>query len=187
MSANDVAAALEEARRATPGVRALAEARRHLGLKEDPPGSNRTPFGRWFGEDGVPWCAIFLSYCFAVGAGVVLCAGEDGPGCNAHGCAYVPTIRAWLDATGQSLDADALPAAGDIAVFDWDGGDPDHVGIVERRLPDGRIATIEGNTGIGDDTNGGRVMRRVRAVAVVDGYGRIRVPRVEEGPDAGYT
>src|SRR4051812_20987428 len=35
------------------GRKALAEARRWLGTREDPPGSNRTPFGRWFGLDGV--------------------------------------------------------------------------------------------------------------------------------------
>src|SRR5437763_1012846 len=131
MSARDVAAALEEARRTSPGRKALAEARRHLDLKEDPPGSNRTPFGRWFGADGVPWCAIFLSYCFDIGAGVVLCAGEHGLGCNARGCAYVPTICAWLQGTGQWLGAEAEAAAGDIVVFDWNGGEADHIGIVE--------------------------------------------------------
>ena len=187
MSAHDVAAALEEARRTSPGVKALAEARRHLGLKEDPPGSNRTMFGAWFGADGVPWCAIFLSYCFDVGAGIVLCAGDDGPGCNARGCAYVPTIRAWLRATGQWRDRDAAAAAGDIVVFDWDGGEPDHVGIVERPLPDGRLATIEGNTGIGDDTNGGEVMRRLRQRRPVAGFGRIRAARLGTEPDEGYT
>ena len=49
---------------AAAGVRALVVARRNLGVRESPPGSNRTPFGAWFGEDGVPWCAIFVSYCF---------------------------------------------------------------------------------------------------------------------------
>jgi hypothetical protein len=47
----------------SPGRRALAEALRHVGVRESPPGSNRTMFGRWFGVDGVPWCAIFVSYC----------------------------------------------------------------------------------------------------------------------------
>src|SRR5262249_20647970 len=65
---------------AAPGLKALAEARRLVGVTEDPPGSNRTQFGRWFGADGEPWCAMFLSYCFKVGAGIALCGGFDGAG-----------------------------------------------------------------------------------------------------------
>src|SRR6516165_8549449 len=85
------------------GRRALAEARRWLGTAESPPGSNRTPFGAWFGLDGVPWCNIFVSYCFAVGAGTTIAAGFHGAGCSARGCAYVPTTEAWLRATGRWL------------------------------------------------------------------------------------
>ena len=166
---DSVAAAIGESAGTTPGLLALAEARRHLGLKESPPGSNRTLFGKWFGEDGVPWCAIFVSYCFNVGAGVVLGAGEAGP----NGCAYVPMLEAWLRASGQWLAGPPL-RPGDIAIFNWDGGVPDHVGIVERSLAGGRFATIEGNTGIGNDANGGEVMRRVRRIADADGFGRIQ-------------
>src|SRR5262245_36192554 len=85
------------------GRRALAEARRWLGTTEEPPGSNRTPFGAWFGLDGVPWCNIFLSYCFSVGAGTIIAAGFHGAGCTPRGCAYVPTTEAWLRATGMWL------------------------------------------------------------------------------------
>ena len=70
-------------RRSAVGRRALAEARRWIGTTEDPPGSNRTPFGVWFGLDGVPWCNIFVSYCFAVGAGYTIAAGFHGAGCTA--------------------------------------------------------------------------------------------------------
>jgi hypothetical protein len=54
---------------------------------------------------------------------------------------------------------------------------------VERRLPDGRFWTIEGNTGVGNDSDGGEVMRRVRAPADVDGFGRIRAIAAESDPD----
>ncbi|MDP9285221.1 MAG: hypothetical protein M3P41_09785, partial [Actinomycetota bacterium] len=106
---------------ASPGRRALAEALRHVGVRESPPGSNRTMFGRWFGVDGVPWCAIFASYCFDVGAHVVLCRGWPGAGVSPRGVAYVPTLEAWLRATGRWVD-DGEPQPGDLAVFDWDGG-----------------------------------------------------------------
>jgi len=154
---------------AGPGRRALAEALRHVGVKESPPGSNRTMFGRWFGADGVPWCAIFASYCFDVGAGVVLCRGWHGAGVGKRGVAYVPTLSAWLRATGRVVD-DPLP--GDLAVYDWDGGDPDHVGLVVRRLGADRFESVEGNTAVGDDSDGGAVMRRSRSDAQVLLFGR---------------
>lgn len=149
------------------GRLALREARRHLGVREDPPGSNRTPFGVWFGADGVPWCAIFVSYCFSVGAGATLCAGWAGAGVAPCGVAYVPTLEAWLRATGRWIVWPPRP--GDIVVYDWDGGAPDHCGLVERVLADGGLATIEGNAG----PAGGGVVRLQRAERAVKGFGRI--------------
>jgi hypothetical protein len=146
------------------GRRALAEARRWLGTAEDPPGSNRTPFGRWFGLDGVPWCNIFVSYCFAVGAGTTIAAGFHGDGCTSRGCAYVPTTEAWLRATGMWLGR-VPPRPGDLAIYNWDGGPPDHIGIVERAAGETFVA-IEGNAD-------GVVARRVRRLADVDGFGRV--------------
>lgn len=163
-AADDVAAA------AGAGRRALAEALRHVGVRESPPGSNRTSFGRWYGADGVPWCAIFVSYCFDVGAGVVLCRGWHGAGVSARGVAYVPTLAAWLRATGRVV---RTPRPGDLAVFDWDGGDPDHVGIVIRPIAGGMVETVEGNTAVGNDSDGGEVMRRRRSRASAACFGRV--------------
>ncbi|WP_053227259.1 peptidoglycan-binding protein [Solirubrobacter soli] len=154
------------------GKRALIEARKHLGTREQPAGSNRTSFGRWYGSDGVPWCAIFVSYCFHEGAGVTLCKGFKGAGVNRLGCAYVPTVSAWLRATGRWKGRSA-PVPGDIAIFNWDGGVPDHIGIVESFLADGTFTCIEGNTSVGNDSNGGQVMRRKRHLNQVDGFGHI--------------
>lgn len=155
------------------GREALVEAARHLGLEESPPGSNRTVFGAWYGIDGVAWCNIFVSYCFKVGAGYTLCDGFKGAGTMAgKGCAYVPTTSAWLRATGLWVGR-TQPAPGDIAIFNWDGGLPDHIGIVEGDAGGGQFTTIEGNTAVGNDSNGGAVMRRQRHVVQVDGFGRI--------------
>jgi len=151
---------------ASTGQRALAEALRHLGVRESPPGSNRTMFGRWF---GVPWCAIFASYCFDVGAGVVLCRGWHGAGTAARGVAYVPTLAAWLRATGRAVNE---PQPGDLAIFDWDGGLPDHVGIVVCTNGSG-LQTVEGNTAVGNDSDGGEVMRRERSFAQVSLFARV--------------
>jgi hypothetical protein len=146
------------------GRRALAEAKRWVGTAEDPPGSNRTPFGAWFGLDGVPWCNIFVSYCFSVGARYTIAAGFHGAGCTARGCAYVPTTEAWLRATGMWIGR-VSPLPGDIAVYNWDGGPPDHIGIVETAAA-GSFGAIEGNAE-------GEVARRDRALTDVDGFGRV--------------
>jgi hypothetical protein len=134
---------------------------------------NRTPFGAWFGVDGVPWCNIFVSYCFRVGAQVTLCAGSDAPGVYRKGSAYVPSTAAWLRATGQWVGR-AAPLPGDIAIFDFDGsGSGGHIGIVEKALGGGKLQSIEGNTSLSSDANGGGVMRRVRLMSQVEGFGRI--------------
>ena len=154
------------------GEKALAEAVKHIGTKERPAGSNRSPFGKWFGADGVPWCAIFVSYCFAKGAKYMLAGGYKGAGCYANGCTYVPTVEAWLRATGM-WKGRTTPLPGDIAIFNWDGGVPDHIGIVEKYLGGGKFDSIEGNTSLDNNSNGGEVMRRMRYLTQVDGFGRV--------------
>lgn len=158
---------------ASKGLKALHEALKHLGVKESPASSNKTKFGVWFGVDGVPWCAIFMSYCFTIAAGVTLCKGFKGAGVFPKGCAYVPTVEAWLRATGQWIGA-AAPQPGDIAIYDWDGGVADHIGIVESYLGGGKFTAIEGNTSVGNDSDGGEVMRRDRYLSQVHGFGRLR-------------
>ena len=154
------------------GLLALAEAVKHLGAKESPARSNRTEFGKWFGVDGCPWCAIFVSYCFVEGAGYTICQGQKGAGVYGKGCTYVPTTEAWLRATGM-WKGRTTPLPGDIAIFNWDGGVPDHIGIVEEYLGNGSFHAIEGNTSYGDNSNGGEVMRRLRYLTQVNGFGRV--------------
>jgi Putative peptidoglycan binding domain/CHAP domain len=158
------------------GTLALLEAVKHLGVRENPPGSNGTLFGVWYGCDGVPWCNIFVSYCFHVGAHYTICDGFHGAGTKAgKGCAYVPTTAAWLRATGMWVGR-TEPKPGDIAIFNWDGGAPDHIGMVEKNLGNGQFVSIEGNTAIGNESNGGEVMRRQRHIVQVDGFGRVTGP-----------
>jgi hypothetical protein len=154
------------------GRLALAVAVGELGAKESPANSNKNKFGKWFGVDGVAWCNIFVSYCFEKGANYVLCPGFKGAGCYAKGCTYVPTTEAWLKATGM-WKGRTEPMPGDIAIYNWDGGVPDHIGIVEEYLGGGKFNAIEGNTAVGNDSNGGQVMRRLRYMTNVDGFGRV--------------
>ena len=124
-----------------------------------------TVYGRWFatvagdsyyGESGVPYCAMFVSWCFAQ-------AGASFP---AYPSAYCPDIVNAAYAEGRTpYNEDAEP--GDLVLFDWGGdGVADHVGIVESNHPEGGyMTTIEGNTSSGDagsQSNGGGVYRRER-------------------------
>lgn len=157
---------------ASPGSKALAEALKYIGVSEKPMKSNKTQFGKWFGVDGVPWCNIFVSYCFKNAANKIIGKGGRGAGIYTNGCTYVPTTEAWLRSTGQWVGR-TTPQPGDIAIFNWDGGVPDHIGIVEKYTGNGTFLCIEGNTSVGNDSNGGQVMRRERKLTQVDGFGRI--------------
>jgi cell wall-associated NlpC family hydrolase len=86
-----------------------------------------------------------------------------------RGVAYVPTLAAWLKGTGRTVTE---PRAGDLVIYDWDGGVPDHAGIVIGLAGD-VLHTVEGNTGIGSDANGGEVMRRQRRRAQASSFGRV--------------
>jgi hypothetical protein len=178
-SAKLFAAAANPASAVTPSdiaAKALEKAGQYIGIKEDPPGSNLTQFGKWFGVNGVAWCNIFVSYCFKEGAGYTIVDGfPGGRGVGVFagkGCSYVPTTEAWLRATGMWIGR-STPIAGDIAIYNWDGGRPDHIGIVVKDLGGGVFEAIEGNTAAGNDSNGGEVMRRRRNMTQVDGFGRI--------------
>ncbi len=41
---------------------AIQIAKAEIGYAESPSGSNLNKFGKWYGMDGVQWCAIFISY-----------------------------------------------------------------------------------------------------------------------------
>lgn len=136
----------------------------HLGYKEFPAGSNHNKFGVWYGMDYQPWCAMFVSYCL-YNAGLAL------PISSAKGFAYCPFGVQWFK---QRRKLDLNPAPGAIVFYDWNrNGVADHVGIVEKVNPHNRtIVAIEGNTSEeGNDSNGGCVMRRVRGLSLVQGFG----------------
>ena len=129
-----------------------------LGYKETPSGSNKTKFGNWFGVDGVAWCAMFVSWCYDK-AGYPL--GNLGYLKGFAGCqsGYLYFLKKkWLTKT---------PVEGDIVLFDWNGDKRyDHTGIFLRKIDDLHFESIEGNTAVGNDSNGGQVMKRIRTYNV---------------------
>ena len=132
-----------------------------------------TKYGRWYAqqtgesyyaESGVPYCAMFVSWCFAQAK--VECPGLPG--------AYCPSMlqAAWDDGSTVSL-ANARP--GDVVYFDWGSdGESDHVGIVVANRGT-YYETIEGNTSAdsaGSQSNGGLVARKTRSLGTVCGVVR---------------
>ena len=128
----------------------LAVARGELGYKESPAGSNRTKYGAWFGLNGHPWCMMFIQWVFAQ-AGVELPVKTAS--CSA--------LMSYAQAHGQWVTSGYR--AGDIVILDIPGNTvkTDHCGLVVTPLTTG-VRTIEGNTGTGNDANGGEVMERTR-------------------------
>ena len=155
----------------------LKLASQEIGYTEWPPGTNDTKFGNWYGINGSQWCAIFVSYCFYV-AELPLTAETQ------KGFLYCPSGVEWFKLKGLFFDT---PKVGDVVFYDWNKGarpctpedgnnavcsDAWHVGIVESVNDNGSITAIEGNTEVGNNDNGGKVMRRERYPDVWYGFGR---------------
>lgn len=147
----------------TTSTDVLQKAISQLGTTESPSGSNHTKYGVWYGMDYQPWCAMFLSYCFYH-------CGLPLPITTPKGFAYCPYGVQWFKGRGWWHNT---PKVGDLVFYDWHSdGVSDHVGIVESVNNDGTIIAIEGNTSVGNDFDGGKVMRRNRPLNVIQGFGR---------------
>jgi len=129
-------------------------AKKEVGYEETPKNSNKTKYGKWFGLDGVAWCAMFVSWVYDK-AGRPL--GNLGFTKGFAGC---QTAAVLFNKKGWVVDA---PEEGDIVLFDWNGdGRYDHVGIFVKWLSKTTFETVEGNTSPTNQSNGGAVMIRVR-------------------------
>ena len=113
-----------------------------------------TGSGSYYGEKGVPWCAMFVSWVFCN-------APAKKSVANILPRAYCPYI---VNAGKKHKMVKSVKNAkkGDIVLFDWGGdGVADHVGIVKANYTESKVlATIEGNTG-------GMVKERKRAYSTV--------------------
>jgi hypothetical protein len=156
-----------------PGAKAAMFGSTYLGLMESPPNSNKTLFGEWFGENGVAWCNIFLSFCFQMSGGIELCSGFKGSGVKpGKGCAYVPTTLAWLKAQNLLVATqDMLP--GDIVIHAWDHKTPEHISLCCGKTDGNLFPSLEGNTSVSSDSNGGEVLLRPRSTTYVLAVGRM--------------
>lgn len=140
----------------TKGQKVANFAFKEVGVVESPPNTNKTKYGEWFGVNCCAWCAAFVSYCYAH-------AGFPLPNIGfKKGMLGCQTAVAHFKKTGETTTE---PTVGDICFFDWNGdGRFDHTGIFNgwKDKIAGIMYTIEGNTAVGNDSNGGKVMSRER-------------------------
>ena len=151
----------------------LALARRELAVTEDPKGSNRVKYNTaYYGwevsGDSYPWCCVFLWWLFReAGAPELFYGGGKTASCG--------TLASYARRNGMFVSGNYRP--GDLVFLRFRGTAIEHIGIVEKTEADGTLVTIEGNTGTGNNTNGGAVLRRRRPLRYAAGAYR---PRYEE-------
>lgn len=129
-------------------------------------GDNDTKFGKWYGMNNQPWCAMFVSWVFhKVGEGKKVNASSK------KGFASCDAGLKWF-AKKNKLVPVGQAQEGDIVFFQFDtDAQPDHVGIVKKNnIKRQRLVCIEGNTSPdnkGSQNNGGEVAEKKRAYATV--------------------
>lgn len=133
----------------------LAESQ--IGMVEFPPKSNNVVYNTAYYGGAVKgsqfdWCAVFVWWLFdKLGLSHLYYDGKK--------TAYVPTLADW--GRRKKLLVDDLKL-GDLVCFDFKGkGSPGHVGVCVGS-DNNNVLTIDGNTGTGDESNGGAVMLRKR-------------------------
>lgn len=147
---------------------AILCAKRYVGLRENPPKSNRHPdIDRWFKNIGVAkgqaWCANFVSNMF------LEATGDLPPFASASSQA----IKRWAQANGRFFSDPDYLAKCKGALFGWtlkDDPTHGHVGLVRARYTSGgevvAIGTVEGNTSGGGVRLGDGVYELRRGVPI---------------------
>ena len=149
--------------RMVTSVELLAIAAKEIGTKESPANSNRVKYNTWYyGREvsgpAYPWCMAFAQWCYAQ-AGVPLPFKTASCGALLRWYAYNQP---------ECITKEPIPGA--LVIFDFPGGaDTDHVGLLEG-IGSNLVTTIDGNTGVTSEANGGCVMRRTREKRLVKAF-----------------
>ena len=147
----------------------LSLALSQLGVREDPAGSNCVKYntayyGREVAGEDFPWCVVFVWWLFQnVGAADLFFGGKKTASCY--------TLMTFAKRQGLFVRGAYRP--GDLVFlrFSRERTSPEHVGVVKEVQRNGTLITIEGNTGAGNDANGGQVQQRTRfAWQTLGGY-----------------
>jgi cell wall-associated NlpC family hydrolase len=110
----------------------ISAARRELGTRENPPGSNRNPYG-----PTAAWCSSFATAMWRK-------AGVDIPVLP-----FTGDVFRWGQRHGKAYTSLSAARPGDVLLFGSGPGSPatsTHIGIVEK-VSGGTVTLIEGNSG----------------------------------------
>jgi peptidoglycan DL-endopeptidase CwlO len=110
----------------------LSAARKEIGTRENPPGSNRNPYGR-----AEPWCAWFAT------------AMWRKAGVNIPPMGFTGAVFEWGREHGKAYTDLSNVRPGDVLLFGTGPSSPStstHIGIVEK-VENGMVTLIEGNSG----------------------------------------
>lgn len=144
----------------------LSKAQSQEGITESPPNSNKSPYGLWYAPslDGQKWCAMFVSWVFHH-------AGHPlGSIQTKNGIHHCQSAHNYYKSKGRVT---AAPEPGDIVIYDWEGnGHADHIGIFIKWTNASKTAieAWEGNTSASNNSDGGRVMKRVRSRNLIKSF-----------------
>lgn len=141
-----------------------------IGYKEAKNGSNK--YGKWFGANFEPWCAMFVVWCFAK-AGLAKLVSHNSNAAylqddivNKRGGKWIMK-KAYNNATKKKNLTKFKK--GDIVTFDFGACDGyrRHIGMIES-VSGTNLITIEGNTSkAGSQSNGGFVERKTRSYTLI--------------------
>ena len=123
---------------------------------------------------GWSWCA-FATGLSGLKAGSNVYKTLFGGSFNSKLVLYVPQIYAYAQSGihGLRLIGRDQARPGDLVVFNWDGGVPDHMGRLIAKKDSNTILTVEGNTSpsaAGSQNNGDGVYMRIRYQNTVYGF-----------------
>lgn len=143
----------------SPGLKGFTEAEKWIGYKEVP--RNHTIFGRWYGLDGEPWCAIFESYTLA------------HSGWKRFHYAYVGYIYDDAKAQRNGLRLVYTPRRGDLVGYRLHGDPYAHTAYFDHWIDSNTFMDLGGNTGPSSISNGGMVVRQQRERSMVSFFARV--------------
>lgn len=139
----------------------LQIAKWQIGVQESPAGSNKVKYNTdYYGKEvsgsAYPWCMAWVWWVF------------HEAGFNLRKTASCTNLTNAYKAANQWVTKNFKP--GDIAMFDFTGKKKktQHCGIIIE-VHDNYIVTIEGNTSLTNNDNGGAVMQRTRDLQTVTG------------------
>lgn len=129
-----------------------------LGIQEQPKNSNNVKFNTWFYGKAVSgsqysWCMSGVQYWY------------NEAGCTLpYKTASCSALLNWYKKNKPQCIVKS-PQPNDIIIYSFG-----HTGIFEKWYNNSNFYAIEGNTGVGNDSNGGEVMRRLRDISLVTAF-----------------